>query len=195
MLFFLKQLVMDIKAKRSRTMGGGNNNTMKKSFYIIWILFFTGLMFLFSSCQTIPPGIAPKGDIVEISSYDETPLSTDNAVNNMFTALSTSEALSSGESIPVIPPITTAYTSEKTNYSMTNLSIRLMRMLAISEIVKVSIDNNYDCKISSYFTPAPDSLKFPNMNIYTWTITVNKKNEIEPSWKYSIKVLIPKDKQ
>ncbi len=167
----------------------------KNLFYTAGLIFFVGITLILSSCQTIPPGIPPKGDIVEISNYNENPLSADDAVNKMFTALSTCEPLSSKENIPSIPPIITNSSSEKTDYNMTSLSIRLMRMLAISEIVRVTIDNNYDYKISSYFTPTPESLKFPNMEIFIWTVTVTNKNEADPAWKYSLKVLIPKNKE
>ena len=102
--------------------------------------FFTAVAVLFlTGCESIPPGNPPEGPIVSITTTTDHPLTPDEAINNMTTALATCPELYTNQNIPTIHlcPIKGSEAEKEYELQLNYLTACLYRNLIGMNIIKL----------------------------------------------------------
>jgi len=174
---------------------------MKKSTKNIYLYLSLSIISLLAGCESIPPGTAPLGSIVPISSIsDEKPIDKNTAINTMVTILITTPMISSSDKTPVLnfrPNPLTHNESNNSNYSFVfnNLTLNVYKKLLSTDLILApSSLTDFDYSLVSTFRENPI---FPNVKdgckVFYWQLALySSLNENDPPvWTYSLNVVIP----
>ncbi len=140
-----------------------------------------------SGCESLPPGDAPKGHIVEIHNNNDDILDENAAVEKMVTAIACSEPLiTSDTQINVI----LAKTNAPSEYSAqtTSLSAKVFGKLVSTGIVNFSTNDTPDFFLTSTF------VKQHTVNdgeiIFRWIMGLTKEGSSQSVFSYTLKVKV-----
>ena len=177
---------------------------MKINFYsskfsktVILVLFMSSIIII-TSCESIPPGTPPDGPIVSINTTDEIPLSPDNAINDMTTAIATSPVLYEYGDIPTVSLQGQAISEELKDFgeNLGYLTSHLFRNIAEMDMVKLPVSlnsNKINFTICSTFSKSycNNSNKLDNNEIIIWKLELLSPNN-RCLWEQSLKVKVIK---
>ena len=147
---------------------------------------------LFSCCESLPEGEPPVGPIVTIENTANQPISLKAAINQMVTALATSEELTVGKykALPNIIP-GPATIPEKYSTQLAVPSINVYSELLTMGMLNADPAKPADYILSSTFVKllkTPPELK--SKSVFKWEMSLTKTGTSKPSWTYSLKVFL-----
>ena len=161
------------------------------------------LIILLSGCESIPPGTAPIGPIVNFSSVsDKKPVDSKTAINTMITALITSQIISGADDAPSVffkPSALNIDEKSKEDYSFifNNYALSVYKNLLYSELITAPTSMvDYDYSLSSYYKENPIFRNIKEGKVYLWSLSlVSTKNNKKSAWDYSLNVVVPEKQQ
>lgn len=147
---------------------------------------------LLPGCESLPPGEAPEGPIVQIQSNNDTVLDENSAIEKMVTAIASSEPLiTSNTPLNVI----LAKTNVQGDYSTTTTAIsgRVFRELINTGIIDYTTRKNPDFILTSTF------IKLQKTDdgeiIFKWIMGLANQGASSSIFSYSLKVKIKLNSQ
>jgi hypothetical protein len=158
------------------------------------------IVILLTGCESIPPGTAPDGSIVNFSPVsNKKPVNTKTAINTMITSLITSPAISSAEKIPTVffkpNPLIFNDNASIENYSLdfNNYALSVYKNLLYSNLIfSPPSFNEYDYELISTYRESPSMRRKEDKKIFLWNLALySSKNKNHPVWDYSLNVFVP----
>ena len=167
---------------------------MKRCFRLHYVILKLGVLcflaLFMSACETIPPGIAPKGPLVQILDTSSSPMSQSNAINQMITALSTSNCFSGNISNVII-----AESSYPDLYKMRlfKLPITVYRNLLDMGVIRVDPLKQADYNMYARFYVSPTSER--GACVINWTTFITFPGTKDVEYSYAVQFYLPKVKE
>lgn len=152
-----------------------------------FLLVFSISLVLISGCESLPPGDAPEGPIIEVHGNNDTILDENAAIEKMTTAIASSEPLiTSNTPLNVI----LSKTNVQSDYSAnaTAISARVFRELINTGIIDYTTSKNPDFILTSTFV----KLKKTDDGeiIFKWIMGLTNEGSSNSVFSYSLKVKV-----
>jgi hypothetical protein len=159
------------------------------------------IIILLAGCESIPPGTAPDGSIVNFSSVsNRKPVDAKTATNTMITSLITSPVISSADKTPSVffkaaPFDMSDNNSSAENYSskFNKYALTVYKNLLYSNLINApgSIDS-YDYNLISNYRENYIIKSDKKGEVFQWTLGLySTKNTNRSVWNYSVNIIIP----
>ncbi|MEI6056515.1 MAG: hypothetical protein WCR55_10710 [Lentisphaerota bacterium] len=142
---------------------------------------------LLSGCESLPPGDAPEGPIIEVQGNNDTILEESAAIEKMTTAIASSEPLiTSNTPLNVI----LSKTNVQSDYSAnaTAISARVFRELINTGIIDCTTSKNPDFILTSTFVKLQKT--DDGEIIFKWIMGLTNEGSSNSVFSYSLKVKV-----
>ncbi|MCP4179201.1 MAG: hypothetical protein GY756_15685 [bacterium] len=154
----------------------------------LFFLFIT-LVLILAGCQSLPPGLPPKGPIIEIKQNTGTPATQKQATNIMITAIATNSPLALQTQLPNVELVEDKF-PQKLKDELNYFTLSVLKGLLAMNMVNFNPTLKFDYRLYSIFTKLPVRNK-SEFNIVNWQLFLIVLPENKLVWKHSAKVKVP----